>query len=347
MNILVTGGIGYIGSHTVIELLKDKNNSIIIIDNLINSRIEVKSVIEKISGRNIKFYNIDLTSFNEVNEIYGYDEEILLMQATMFYYKGQIKESKILLSECLFLNRESVNTLINIGIVSEEEEKRGIAKSYYEVALEKSDDNEIKSLLKGKIKNRFSIIIPAHNAEGYIEECITSVLKQTFKDYEIIVVNDASNDSTEKKLIEMGVNYINTDVSSAGLARNVGLDKATGEYILFLDSDDYYINENALDILNKNIDDEDIIHFRFMIGTEQAEMFPKENVVWPACWCKCWKRSFIGDSRFKDITPGEDLEFYERLANGAKNIFVDEVLVQYRYPREGSIMYIHNNLQNK
>ena len=62
MNILITGGLGYIGSHTVIELLKDRNNNIVIIDNLVNSRIEIKNIIESISGRDIKFYNIDLTN---------------------------------------------------------------------------------------------------------------------------------------------------------------------------------------------------------------------------------------------------------------------------------------------
>lgn len=74
MNILVTGGIGYIGSHTIIELLKDNNNNIIVIDNLINSRIEVKDIIEKISGRKIKFYNIDLVDFNSVNEIFNKED---------------------------------------------------------------------------------------------------------------------------------------------------------------------------------------------------------------------------------------------------------------------------------
>ena len=70
MNILITGGLGYIGSHTVIELLKDRNNNIIIIDNLVNSRIEIKNIIESISGRDIKFYNIDLTNFNEVYKVF-------------------------------------------------------------------------------------------------------------------------------------------------------------------------------------------------------------------------------------------------------------------------------------
>ena len=70
MNILITGGLGYIGSHTVIELLKDRNNNIVIIDNLVNSRIEIKNIIESISGRDIKFYNIDLTNFNEVYKVF-------------------------------------------------------------------------------------------------------------------------------------------------------------------------------------------------------------------------------------------------------------------------------------
>ncbi|WP_217077939.1 UDP-glucose 4-epimerase GalE [Clostridium baratii] len=71
MNILITGGIGYIGSHTIIELLKNNNNNIIVIDNLVNSRIEIKNVIEKISKRKIKFYNSDLTNFNSVEEIFN------------------------------------------------------------------------------------------------------------------------------------------------------------------------------------------------------------------------------------------------------------------------------------
>ncbi|MBM7833069.1 UDP-glucose 4-epimerase GalE [Clostridium sardiniense] len=74
MNILVTGGIGYIGSHTIIELLKDSNNQIIVIDNLINSRIEIKDIIEEISMRNIKFYNIDLTDFNGINEVFNNED---------------------------------------------------------------------------------------------------------------------------------------------------------------------------------------------------------------------------------------------------------------------------------
>ena len=70
MNILVTGGIGYIGSHTIVELLKNPENNIIVIDNLSNSRIEIKDAIEYISKRTIKFYKNDLRNLEEVENVF-------------------------------------------------------------------------------------------------------------------------------------------------------------------------------------------------------------------------------------------------------------------------------------
>ncbi|EGT3616986.1 UDP-glucose 4-epimerase GalE [Clostridium perfringens] len=70
MNILLTGGIGYIGSHTIIELLKDENNSVVVIDNLINSRKEVRDIVEDITGKKIKFYEGDLVNFEDINNVF-------------------------------------------------------------------------------------------------------------------------------------------------------------------------------------------------------------------------------------------------------------------------------------
>ncbi|ELC8443907.1 UDP-glucose 4-epimerase GalE [Clostridium perfringens] len=70
MNILLTGGIGYIGSHTIIELLKDENNSVVVIDNLINSRKEVKDIVEDITGKKIKFYEGDLVNFEDIDNVF-------------------------------------------------------------------------------------------------------------------------------------------------------------------------------------------------------------------------------------------------------------------------------------
>ena len=70
MNILLTGGIGYIGSHTIVELLRDDNNSVVVIDNLVNSRKEVKDTVEKITGKHIKFYEGDLVNFEDIDKVF-------------------------------------------------------------------------------------------------------------------------------------------------------------------------------------------------------------------------------------------------------------------------------------
>lgn len=87
---------------------------------------------------------------------------------------------------------------------------------------------------------KFSIIIASYNGEKYIENCISNIKKQSFKNYEIIFVDDGSLDNTEKivKKIE-GVNYYKINHSGVSCARNFGISKAKGKYFLFIDIDDY------------------------------------------------------------------------------------------------------------
>ena len=95
-----------------------------------------------------------------------------------------------------------------------------------------------------KKQPKISIIIPAYNCEKYIERCVKSILCQTYHNLEIIVINDGSKDNTIKVLKKLGnednrivvINKENTGVSDT---RNLGLEKATGDYIGFVDSDDY------------------------------------------------------------------------------------------------------------
>lgn len=111
--------------------------------------------------------------------------------------------------------------------------------------------------MENKIK--VSVIIPAYNVEKYIERCILSVINQTLKEIEIIIVNDGSNDNT-KKIIEkfLGNNriiYIEQKNSGLSAARNAGLKVAKGDYISFIDSDDYVDNnfiEKLYNALIKN-----------------------------------------------------------------------------------------------
>jgi len=89
-----------------------------------------------------------------------------------------------------------------------------------------------------------SVIIPAYNVENYVERAIKSVLNQQFSSLEIIVVNDGSTDKTSEKVLSINKNYpqiklINVQNQGVSVARNIGLDIAEGDYVCFLDADDY------------------------------------------------------------------------------------------------------------
>ena len=109
---------------------------------------------------------------------------------------------------------------------------------------------------------KFSIIIPAYNVEKYINKCLKSVFNQTFKDYEVIVVNDGSTDNTKKYIEPYDVLLINKKNSGLSSARNTGVSYAKGEYLIFLDSDDY-IEKDLLKEINKYLfNNPDIVRYQ-------------------------------------------------------------------------------------
>ena len=110
---------------------------------------------------------------------------------------------------------------------------------------------------------KFSIIIPNYNKEDYVEETLNSIFNQTYKNFEVIVIDDASSDNSIEKIKKFDVRLFHTNRKMAGGARNVGLDNATGDYILFLDSDDYFTTPTVLEELNNLITDEDIIFLNY------------------------------------------------------------------------------------
>lgn len=110
---------------------------------------------------------------------------------------------------------------------------------------------------------RLSIIIPVYNIEIYLKECVDSVLSQTFKDFEILLIDDGSKDTSGKLCDEIALKDSRIRVfhkSNGGLssARNYGIDRALGEYVIFLDSDDYWINKDILSLLVKKAESENL-----------------------------------------------------------------------------------------
>lgn len=91
-------------------------------------------------------------------------------------------------------------------------------------------------------QNKISIIVPVYNSEKYISKCLDSLVNQTYSNIEIIVINDGSIDNSDKiikKYNDKRIKYYNKKNEGIGKTRNYGIDKATGEYVMFIDSDDY------------------------------------------------------------------------------------------------------------
>ena len=112
---------------------------------------------------------------------------------------------------------------------------------------------------------RFSIVIPVYNTEEYLDKCLSSVFGQSFSDFEVIVVNDGSTDSSEKIVSDYMKKYSNLKFfckENGGLssARNYGVSLCSGDYILFLDSDDYF-ETGLLEVLDREVSDCDIVRF--------------------------------------------------------------------------------------
>lgn len=190
---------------------------------------------------------------------------------------------------------------------------------------------------------KFSIIIPTHNGADRITRCLESVKNQVFDDYELIVVCDNCTDQTPVIAGLYADKIFNVNFKSAGLARNIGLDNAVGDYVLFLDDDDYWLHEYVLKQIADKLTDEDVLCFSFIFkGVGYA--VPLGNCGgtehWVAVWNKCWKRSFIDNVRFSNKTTGEDTDFHwAMMSKKPKIVNWDMPIYYYNYMRPGSLSY--------
>lgn len=211
------------------------------------------------------------------------------------------------------------------------------------------------------IVKRFSIIMAAYNAEKEIEEAIKSVLNQTFKNFEFIVVNDASTDATAEIVSKYNniklINHIEN--KRAGGARNTGLEIANGEYVIFLDSDDVFADENVLAKIDEKIGNDmpDIVYLGFKsIGDLlQGEFIPNEHnsakenriVEWKYenVWDVCWRRKYLNNNRIRFVEGKyfEDFVFYYKgVLKSSSYKFTDFVSIIYQSGRPESMTTLVN-----
>lgn len=207
--------------------------------------------------------------------------------------------------------------------------------------------------------NKVSIIVPAYNAEQYIINCLDSLVNQTYKDIEIIIINDGSTDNTlniikdyEKKYKKI-IKIIDQKNAGQGAARNRGIKEASGEYVTFVDSDDYVkfemieklynnLKENNSDVSVGNIikkyEDKEILfnNFKIMDNDNVNNLI----ISHPGPVARLYKKSLFIDNNiyFLENLIYEDLGTIPLLGLYANNVSYINDYLYYYVIREGSTM---------
>lgn len=210
---------------------------------------------------------------------------------------------------------------------------------------------------------RYSIIIPVYNAVKYLEQCVDSILSQSNSDFELLLVDDGSNDASSSICDELAkkhncIRTFHKENGGASSARNVGLLNAKGDYIIFTDSDDYWRGNDAFEILNNRINKyhEEIILYRFIRQYNEKQeaitrcafdetyfnssdkgrvlrWLVRHHAVPGAAWSMCVSRDLIVRTglQFKEDVTGEDFDWVIQLLQYTKQIgCVNEVFYVYR-----------------
>ena len=186
-----------------------------------------------------------------------------------------------------------------------------------------------------------SIIVPAYNAEKYIKKCIDSLINQTKKECEFIIINDGSTDHTEdivKEYKDKRIKYYKNKNQGIGKTRNFGIEKSNSKYIMFLDSDDY-LAKNACEEMFKKAENDDLdvvicdFYKEYDNGTiEEIKMPDFENASLKdnpeiinehlSPWAKLYKRELIinNNIKFVENLKYEDAPFVIEALDKAKTI---------------------------
>ena len=213
---------------------------------------------------------------------------------------------------------------------------------------------------------KYSLIIPVYNVEAYLDKCLDSISKQTYKNFEVIIVNDGTPDNSQKiidKYIKKDKRFKGYIKENGGLsdARNYGIEHITGDYMLFIDSDDFIEEELLLKINNIiTIKKYDLVRFSLSTTKDNGEKIKtyhlsdnlnklqenekickllKEEFVEPA-WLYAYNTTFFKKNKFK-YPKGkihEDFGLTLLILSKAKNIYFLDYPGYNYVQRENSIM---------
>ena len=218
----------------------------------------------------------------------------------------------------------------------------------------------------------FSVIVPIYNLGSLVEKCILSLIRQPGNDYEVILIDDGSTDGVSTGICDRfameyphKVSAYHKENGGTGDARNEGIKKAIGEYLCFVDGDDY-VTEDYFELLRKKVNEShaDIIQFGYFIESNGAisdriiDTIPNENINledWPGfitqapiVWDRVWKRELFVDHEilFPVNVWYEDLRTVPKVFAVAKNVVSISECIYIYVQRKGSTMHNDNIEKN-
>lgn len=214
-----------------------------------------------------------------------------------------------------------------------------------------------------KMNTKISVIVPVYNVEKYLKRCLESIISQTYKELEIILINDGSTDGSgeicdyyEQK--DSRVIVLHQENRGAASAKNAGLHIATGKYITFVDSDDY-LEKDAYEFMQKKLEEKkvDVIHCAFrdvykehfedrVFVAEEKEFdvisyLKRFTVDWTCSllWNKMYRREIFNGIYFEEGHKIDDEFFvYQGILNAEKILYIPKIIYNYRRRKSGIMM---------
>lgn len=222
------------------------------------------------------------------------------------------------------------------------------------------------------MNNLVSVIVPIYKVEPYLRQCIDSIINQTYKNLEIILVDDGSPDGCPQICDEYvskdtRIKVIHKENGGLSSARNAGLDIATGEYVAFVDSDDWIeptMYEDLLGVMKTHQSDIVVCKYRnYFDGCDMSEsgnntvcsfegyfnfidnlIPPGSPILYFMVWNKLYKRDVIKNVRFKDKQIYEDLYFDRLIFRNCKKVtYLDKTYYNYQIDRPGATASFFND----
>ena len=214
-----------------------------------------------------------------------------------------------------------------------------------------------------EMNTKISVIVPVYNVEKYLERCLESIIFQTYKELEIIVINDGSTDNSGKicdyyAQKDSRIKVLHQENKGAASAKNAGLHIATGKYLTFVDSDDY-LEKDSYEFMQKHLEEKavDVIHCAFrdvykehvtdrLLLAEEKKFdvisYLKRFATDWTCsllWNKMYRREIFNGIFFEEGHKIDDEFFvYQGILNAEKILYIPKIIYNYRRRKSGIMM---------